>query len=239
MRVGVYTSIRPDCTSGPLPAIRLATAPAHGTVSVKRATLKATNFKQCLAIDVPAFVAFYRAAQDFTGADQFELEITFAGGRKEIQHFQVSVSSVQTAAKASEQSDPCRFSKHQLELILRKCPNARSLEKLHGKYVQNKFRLICCAAADVADAPSSKLRRLQLDDGVASPGAESKLSTGGERIELVADRFRRPFRASGTWVSPTQTGPNRAACRRRYKHLDFTAEIRRQLRVARHRMPRA
>ncbi len=93
VRVGVYTSIRPDCSSGPLPAIRLATAPAHGTVSVKRATLKATNFKQCLAIDAPAFVAFYRAAPNFAGADQFELEITFASGRKEIQHFQVSVSS--------------------------------------------------------------------------------------------------------------------------------------------------
>ena len=79
--------------SGPLPAIRLATAPAHGTVSVKRATLKATNFKQCLAIDVPAFVAFYRSAPNFAGVDQFELEITFASGRKEIQHFQVSVSS--------------------------------------------------------------------------------------------------------------------------------------------------
>ena len=93
VRVGIYTSIRPDCTSGPLPAIRLAVAPAHGAVSVKRATLKATNVKQCLAIDVPALVAFYRAAPSFAGADEFELEITFAGGRKEIQHFRVSVSN--------------------------------------------------------------------------------------------------------------------------------------------------
>ena len=93
VRVGIYTTIRPDCTSGPLPAIRLASAPAHGTVSVKRAMLKATNVKQCLAIDVPAFVAFYRAAADFNGADEFQLEITFAGGRKQIQHFRVSVSS--------------------------------------------------------------------------------------------------------------------------------------------------
>jgi hypothetical protein len=94
MRVGIYTSIRPDCTSGPLPAIRLASAPAHGTVSVKRATLKATNFKQCLAIDVPAYVAFYRAAADFNGADEFQLEVTFIGGRKELQHFTVSVSNL-------------------------------------------------------------------------------------------------------------------------------------------------
>ena len=54
VRVGVFTDIRPDCTSGPLPAIRLATPPAHGSVNVKRGTLKATNFKQCLAAEVPA-----------------------------------------------------------------------------------------------------------------------------------------------------------------------------------------
>lgn len=92
VRVGIYTSIRPDCTSGPLPAIRLARAPVHGTVSVKRAMLKATNIKQCLAIDVPAFVAFYRAAADFNGADEFELEVTFASGRKELQHFRVGAA---------------------------------------------------------------------------------------------------------------------------------------------------
>ena len=93
LRVGIYTSIRPDCTSGPLPAIRLVSAPTHGAVSVKRGMLKATNFKQCLATEVPAFVAFYRAAPDFSGGDAFELEISFAGGRKEIQHFRVTVSA--------------------------------------------------------------------------------------------------------------------------------------------------
>jgi hypothetical protein len=93
VRVGIYTSIKQDCTSGPLPAIRLVTPPAHGTITVKRATLKATNFKQCLATDVPAFVAFYRAVQDFNGTDEFVLEVKFSGGRKQTQHFRVSVSN--------------------------------------------------------------------------------------------------------------------------------------------------
>jgi len=93
VRVGIYANIRPDCTSGPLPAIRLVAAPAHGAVSVKRGTLKSTNLKQCLGIEVPAFVAFYRAAEDFNGADEFELEIGFAGGRKRLQHFRVDVST--------------------------------------------------------------------------------------------------------------------------------------------------
>jgi len=93
VRVGIYTTIRPDCTSGPLPAIRLAAPPAHGAVTVKRATFKATNIKQCLATEVPAFVAFYRAADGFNGPDAFVLEVSWAGGRKEMQRFQMTVSS--------------------------------------------------------------------------------------------------------------------------------------------------
>jgi hypothetical protein len=42
VRVGIYTSIRTDCTADPLPAIRLTVAP-DGAVTVRRATLKATN----------------------------------------------------------------------------------------------------------------------------------------------------------------------------------------------------
>ncbi|HEY1749202.1 MAG TPA: hypothetical protein VGG11_20890 [Xanthobacteraceae bacterium] len=93
LRVGVYTDIRPDCTSGPLPAIKLAAPPAHGGVTVKRGTLRATNIKQCLATEAPAFVAFYRAAPDFRGSDQFALEITWPDGRKQLQRFRIDVAN--------------------------------------------------------------------------------------------------------------------------------------------------
>jgi len=99
VRIGIYTDIRQDCTSGPLPAIRLLAPPAHGAVTVKRGMLKATNFKQCLATEVPAFVAFYHAAGDFNGTDEFELEISFAGGRKQLQHFRVNVSNNPAAGR--------------------------------------------------------------------------------------------------------------------------------------------
>jgi hypothetical protein len=93
VRVGIYTDIRPDCTSGPLPAIRLVTPPTHGAVIVKRGTLKATNLKQCLATEVPAFIAFYRAAESYSGTDEFVLELSLAGGRKQLQRFRVNVST--------------------------------------------------------------------------------------------------------------------------------------------------
>src|SRR5262249_33079324 len=93
VRVGIYTSMRADCMAGPLPTIRLSVAPEHGAVTVRRATLKATNVKQCLAAELPALVAFYRPKADSANDDRFELEVSFAAGRKQIQRFHVTISN--------------------------------------------------------------------------------------------------------------------------------------------------
>ena len=99
VRVGVYINIKSDCSIGPLPTIRLVAAPAHGAVSVKRATLKATNIKQCLGVEAPAFVAFYRAPAEFTGLDVFELEIGLQDGRKQRERIHVMVNNSAGASK--------------------------------------------------------------------------------------------------------------------------------------------
>jgi hypothetical protein len=70
--------------AGPLPAVPLPVAPERGTVTVRRATLKATNVKECLAAELPAFVAFYQPNADSTADDRFEQEVSFAAGRKQI-----------------------------------------------------------------------------------------------------------------------------------------------------------
>src|SRR5262245_16234462 len=93
IRVGVYVNIRPDCTSGPLPSIKLTSPPENGSVTVKRARVTATNVKQCLAVEVPAFVAFYRSRADFVGVDVLTLEVTFPGGKTEVQRFSITVGS--------------------------------------------------------------------------------------------------------------------------------------------------
>ena len=92
INAGIFTTIRNDCTSGPLPAVRLLTAPAHGKVTVKQGRLRATNIKQCLGLELPAFVAIYRSAQDFIGQDTFTLEVIGAGGKSQIQRVTVTVT---------------------------------------------------------------------------------------------------------------------------------------------------
>lgn len=90
-QIGVYLNVQPDCTSGPLPTIRLASPPSSGKVVVKAAKVKATNYKACLALEVPAYVAFYKSPPEFLGDDVLTIEVKFPGGRTEIQKITVKV----------------------------------------------------------------------------------------------------------------------------------------------------
>jgi hypothetical protein len=92
INAGIFTTLRRDCTAGPLPVVRLVTPPAHGKVTVKQGRLRATNLKQCLGTDLPAFIAIYRSAQDFVGQDLFTLEVIGAGGKAQLQRIVVIVA---------------------------------------------------------------------------------------------------------------------------------------------------
>ena len=91
-QIGLYVNVKPDCTSGPLPTIRLASPPASGKVVVKSGKVKATNYKSCLALEVPGYVALYKSPPDFLGDDVLMLEIKYPGGRTEIQKITVNVT---------------------------------------------------------------------------------------------------------------------------------------------------
>ncbi len=91
INAGIFVTVRRDCTAGPLPVVRLVTPPAHGKVTVKQGRLRATNIKQCLGMELPAFVAIYRSVHDFIGQDVFTLEVIGTGGKSQIQRVTVTV----------------------------------------------------------------------------------------------------------------------------------------------------
>jgi hypothetical protein len=93
-QIGIYFNVLPDCSSGRLPTIRLAAPPASGKVVVKTGKVKATNYKACLALEVPAYIAFYKSPADFFGDDILTLEVKYEGGRTEFQKITVKVTGV-------------------------------------------------------------------------------------------------------------------------------------------------
>jgi hypothetical protein len=99
IRVGVYVNVKTDCTSGPLPTIRLAEPPTRGKVQVKSGKINARNYKTCLTLEVPAHVAFYRSEAGFSGNDVFTLEVRYPEGRIEVQKITVNVTDSAPAPK--------------------------------------------------------------------------------------------------------------------------------------------
>jgi hypothetical protein len=90
VRIGIYASIRRDCTPGSPPSVRLKVPPRHGKVTVKTAKLRTTNLRQCLAVETPAFVAIYQSAPDYSGYDVVILEVK-SGTKVQVQKFLIKV----------------------------------------------------------------------------------------------------------------------------------------------------
>jgi hypothetical protein len=99
IRIVIFTNVLPDCTSGPLPTIRLVRPPEHGKLIVRKVRLSATNIKQCLALEVSALIAFYRSAADFSGSDSAVLEIKSTLGTAQLQRYSITVSQTGPAQK--------------------------------------------------------------------------------------------------------------------------------------------
>lgn len=92
VRLGIFASIRRDCTAGTPPSVRLMVPPNHGKVTVKNAKLRTTNYRRCLAVEVPAFVAIYRSVSDYSGYDVVVLEIK-SGTKVQIQKIIIKVEA--------------------------------------------------------------------------------------------------------------------------------------------------
>jgi hypothetical protein len=93
IQVGLYLNVQPDCTSGTLPALRLVAAPANGTITIKQGKVTGTNYKRCLALQVPGFVAFYQSKPDFVGTDMAIIEVKYPQGRTELQRITINVGN--------------------------------------------------------------------------------------------------------------------------------------------------
>jgi hypothetical protein len=76
-RIGAYMNIKSDCTSGPLPILRLTEAPQGGKVVIKSAKVRVTNVGACLSTEAPGLIAFYQSRPDFSGPDKVAIEAKF------------------------------------------------------------------------------------------------------------------------------------------------------------------
>jgi hypothetical protein len=69
---------------GNLPALRLVASPANGTISIRRGKVTATNYQQCLALEVPGFYCVLLIQADFVGTGTAVIEGKYRRGCTEL-----------------------------------------------------------------------------------------------------------------------------------------------------------
>jgi hypothetical protein len=105
-RLGVYGNVQNDCTSGPLPTIRVVTPPKNGELNVRSGTPKVGRITRCPKLAPKAQGIFYKANPTFTGTDEVAYEVRSASGKIESHTVRITVKEAAAAdAKPSPDTD--------------------------------------------------------------------------------------------------------------------------------------
>jgi hypothetical protein len=95
LRLGTYGNVQKDCTSGPLPTVRVLTPPRHGELNVRSGSLKAGRITRCPDLRATAQGVFYQASPKYSGTDEVSFEVKSASGKVETYTVRITVKDVQ------------------------------------------------------------------------------------------------------------------------------------------------
>lgn len=101
VRLVIAPNLKKDCSIGPMPEIRVATAPKNGTIVTKAGKLKTPASFRCPNKDVEAQGVFYQSKAGYSGSDEVLIEIKTSEGNVERQDIRITVD----AAKKDDAKD--------------------------------------------------------------------------------------------------------------------------------------
>jgi hypothetical protein len=84
-RIAAPNWVNTDCTSGPLPDLRISTPPQNGSLRQEEITMpierpKDNNRASCNGKPVKAAAVFYKSKPGFTGSDNVVIDVDFKTG---------------------------------------------------------------------------------------------------------------------------------------------------------------
>ena len=107
MRIAAHERSCADAVqSGPLPTIRVVTAPKNGELNVRSGTLKAGRISRCPKLEATAQGIFYKAKPIYKGTDEVAYEVRSASGKVESHTVRIMVTDTQAPdAKPDQDAD--------------------------------------------------------------------------------------------------------------------------------------
>lgn len=92
-RLVIAPNLKKDCSSGPMPEIRIVTAPKNGTVITRAGKLKTPAGYRCPNKETDAQGVFYRSNPGFAGSDEVLIEVKTSEGTIERQDIRITVDA--------------------------------------------------------------------------------------------------------------------------------------------------
>jgi hypothetical protein len=103
LRLGTYGNVQKDCTSGPLPTVRVLTPSKHGELNVRSGNLKAGRITRCPNLRATAQGVFYQASPKYSGTDEVSFEVKSASGKVETHTVRITVKDAQAPDTRQDQ----------------------------------------------------------------------------------------------------------------------------------------
>ncbi len=99
-RIAVLAALKPNCSAGPAPEVRIVTSPKHGALIIGSGKLKTGRLKQCPNLEAPVRIVMYQASPQFQGTDLVSYEVANAAGK--IQTHSVTITVNPTVAPSQD-----------------------------------------------------------------------------------------------------------------------------------------
>ncbi|GEP11533.1 4-aminobutyrate aminotransferase [Methylobacterium gnaphalii] len=103
-RLVISPNLKKDCSTGPLPEIKIVTAPKNGQLQTKSGKLKTPSSYRCPSKEAQAVAVFYKSKNDFTGTDQVLVDLKTADGVVERQDIRITVEAAKAEDKKSNET---------------------------------------------------------------------------------------------------------------------------------------
>jgi hypothetical protein len=96
MRLGAMNWVNADCTSGPVPALRIVTAPQNGELRQEEVTIPVDRRKgdsrfDCNGKPVTAIAVHYKPKEDFKGNDKVVIDVDYKTGTVKRFNYKITV----------------------------------------------------------------------------------------------------------------------------------------------------
>ena len=98
-RLVIVPNLKKDCSLGPMPEIKVTTAPGSGSLITKAGKLKTPAKYRCPNKEAEVQALFYQSKDGYTGSDSVVVEIKNADGEIEKRDIRITVDKADKAKK--------------------------------------------------------------------------------------------------------------------------------------------